>query len=381
VSYRYNNAFVKPGLNTLNPPTPTGFTYYLYAIGGENSSGDLALGNTTKYSSPKQVGSLTNWASINANSGGGHVVSTKTDNTLWAWGLNSSGQLGFGNRTGYSSPKQIGTLTNWKYASGGTATTVAIKTDGTLWSWGSGMLGGLGLGNTTSYSSPKQVGALTNWLKISVGINGSSLAIKTDGTLWSWGQNTSGQLGLGDTVNRSSPVQVGTLTNWKEVSSASASVMAIKTDGTLWAWGDNNSGQLGLGDSGSGTQRSSPVQVGTLTNWLKVAGGYYNVLAIKTDGTLWAWGRNVNGQLGLGDTSNRSSPVQVGVLTNWAEAAGGFHSIVVKTDGTIWGWGLNSNGQLGLNNITSYSSPKQIGALTTWYIPVCVAQNSLALQY
>ena len=176
------------------------------------------------------------------------------------------------------------------------------------------------------------MGTLTNWKRVACGIFHTA-AVKTDGTLWSWGKNKYGGLGLGDTTHRSSPVQVGTLTDWRLVTSGYYHIAAIKNDGTLWSWGRNNSGQLGLGDTAN---RSSPVQVGTLTNWKLVASGAYHVAAVKTDGTLWLWGyNNYHGGLGLGDTTNRSSPVQVGTLTNWKLVASGSDHTVAIQDGYL----------------------------------------------
>jgi alpha-tubulin suppressor-like RCC1 family protein len=150
---------------------------------------------------------------------------------------------------------------------------MAIKNDGTLWAWGSNNDGRLGLNNTTSNSSPVQVGSLNNWAHVMPGSGSFSLAIKTDGTLWSWGLNGSGQLGLGDTTNRSSPVQVGSLTDWAYAGVTSAGSFALKTDGTIWAWGTNSSGQLGLGDT---TNRSSPVQIGSINTWLDISTAPFN---------------------------------------------------------------------------------------------------------
>ena len=133
-----------------------------------------------------------------------------------------------------------------------------------LWMWAAGDQGQLGLGNITSYSSPKQVGSLTTWSKISLGYF-NSIAIQSDGTIWSWGQNSYGQLGLGNTTNYSSPKQIGSLTNWLQISAGTYSTMSIKTNGTIWGWGGNFYGGLGLGDT---TSRSSPVQVGALTTWV-----------------------------------------------------------------------------------------------------------------
>jgi alpha-tubulin suppressor-like RCC1 family protein len=289
---------------------------------------------------------------------------------LYSWGYNSSGALGLGdsgNYTARSSPNQVGSLTTWYSITGGSQYSLATKSDGTLWVWGSNSGGQLGLNNTTEYSSPKQVGALTNWSSVSANTSAnSSFAIKTNGTLWSWGGNFHGQLGLGTNSNYiSSPSQVGSLTNWSSVLAGYAFTVATKTDGTLWSWGLNNSGQLGLGNQ---SKYSSPKQVGSLTNWLNVAGAGYTTLAVKTDGTLWSWGGNTDGQLGLGNRTNYSSPKQVGSLTDWLQVSGGQYGGVscVKTDGTLWAWGTNAYGQLGLNNRTYYSSPKQVGSLTTW---------------
>jgi alpha-tubulin suppressor-like RCC1 family protein len=300
---------------------------------------------------------------------------------LYSWGLNAVGQLGLGNTTNYSSPKQVGTLTTWKTATiNGYDTALAIKTDGTLWGWGSNGYGELGLGNTTQYNSPKQVGTLTTWSKITMGLF-HTVAIKTDGTLWSWGKGGSGQLGLGNVTYYSSPKQVGALTTWAAIAANNNMTYGIKTDGTLWSWGKNLYGELGLGTSGAGTYKSSPNQVGALTTWLKIAGGSYCALAIKTDGTLWSWGYNSKGQLGQGNITNRSSPVQVGALTTWSNICIADESATTtKTDGTLWSWGWNNNGQLGLGNITNYSSPKQVGALTTWLKITAGYKGTLAIK-
>jgi len=290
---------------------------------------------------------------------------TPVEQQLWSWGYNGSGQLGLGNTANRSSPVQVGALTTWlQVAAEGGNFSLAIKTDGTLWSWGVNYSGQLGSNSIVSRSSPVQVGALTNWQQVSA--NGFSAAIKTDGTLWTWGQNSNGQLGSSSVVSRSSPVQVGALTNWNKVAVGTDSCAAIKTDGTLWAWGNNDFGTLGQNNY---IFRSSPVQIGSLTNWKQVASGYRNCVAVKTDGTLWSWGNNYAGQLGLGDVVLRSSPVQVGALTDWAfVATNGRVCAAVKTNGTLWSWGYNSTGQLGLGNVVNRSSPVQVGALTTWSI-------------
>lgn len=332
---------------------------------GTNAQAQLGLGDVTSRSIPSNVGTLTNWLSVAA----GYVFSlaAKTDGTLWAWGDNSEGALGQGDTTNRSSPVQVGTLTNWLKVAGGRYHSAAIKTDGTLWIWGRGNNGQLGLGNNTSYSSPKQVGALTTWRSVSAAYY-ATMAIKSDNTLWGWGFGGNGQLGLNSVASPNSPVQIGLLTNWSSVATSQTMFLATKTDGTLWASGGNANG--GLGD-GTTINRSSPVQVGSLTNWLTVSAGVYFAAAIKTDGTFWAWGWNNAGQLGLGDTLSRSSPVQVGTLSNWRSVSlpgmGSAFTAAIKTDGTLWAWGTNNSGALGLGADGNLkSSPVQIGSSTSW---------------
>ena len=356
----------------------------LYAWGlGED--GRLGLNDTTNRSSPVQVGALNDWLSVSAR--GFHTSSIKTNGTLWGWGFNAYGRLGDGTTVNKSSPVQIGALTNWSQVSAGAQNTGAVKTDGTLWIWGrnsDGQLGNPALAFFNHRSSPVQVGALTNWAVVAVGTSqnknnqNSVFAVKTDGTLWAWGANgNGGRLGLNDVAARSSPVQVGALTDWSRVSPGDRFTTAVKTNGTLWSWGYNVSfGELGQNNL---TNRSSPVQVGALTNWSQVSAGSFHALATKTDGTLWAWGRNFSGPLGDGTVINRSSPVQIGALTNWSQVAAGYlRSVSIKTDGTLWAWGSGADGQLGDGTVTGKSSPVQVGAETTW-VSVSGWQHTTAL--
>lgn len=287
---------------------------------------------------------------------------------LYTWGIATDGRLGNGQAAVHeSAPIQIGSLTTWTNFISLNVSDFALKNDGTLWVWGSNSAGILGLGTASSakVSSPTQLGSLTTWTSKVAGSSHVS-AIKSDGTLWAWGEGGNGGLGNGDVIYRSSPVQIGSLTTWESSAVGNNRTHAIKTDGTLWAWGKNTFGGLGLEDA---VKRSSPVQMGSLTTWAKVTAASNWGGAIKDDGTLWMWGYNGRGELGQGNTINTSSPVQVGSLTDWSHFVynnSGGTVAAFKTDGTVWSWGYNNTGNLSQGDAINRSSPTQIGSKTTW---------------
>ena len=336
---------------------------------GYNIRGQLGDNSTANKSSPiTTAGGGTNWKQVAG--GNRHTAAIKTDGTLWACGYNYFGELGDGTAV-YSILSPITTAgggTNWKQVACGYSYTAAIKTDGTLWTWGYNNNGQLGDGTTVSKRSPvTTITGEANWKQIACG-SSHTAAVKTDGTLWTWGYNGNGGLGDGTTVSKRSPITTaGGGTNWKQVACGLGHTAAIKTDGTLWTWGYNLSGQLG---DNSTANKSSPITTaGGGTNWKQVACGFDHTVAIKTDGTLWAWGYNNNGQLGDDTIFGKSSPVTTsGGGTNWKQVAGGLaHTAAVKTDGTLWTWGYNGNGGLGDGTTSSRLSPvTTIAGGTNW---------------
>ena len=298
--------------------------------------------------------------------------------SYFTWGNNSHGQLGQNSTQDLSSPVQVPGTWNSVFASGGgEGCSGGIKTDGTMWTWGHNLFGQTGDNSRTYRSSPVQIGTDTNW---ATGVlrtgNYWTMALKTNGTLWTWGRNSEGWLGQNNNTHYSSPTQVGTDTTWNSAQDkydqASGNCAAIKTNGTLWTWGKQDAGNLGQNQYG--TTYSSPKQVGTNTNWNTVSMGVMNALGTKTDGSLWAWGVNEFGELGQNEGpggpygQSRSSPVRVGTDTTWSQirTAGQGVCYAIKTNGTLWSWGYNWSGQLGQNTSTAFSSPTQVGTDTTW---------------
>ena len=323
---------------------------------GTNNFGALGDGTTTDRNTPVQVGSARDWAAVSA--GLAQTLALKTDGSLWAWGGNYQGQLGVGD---YKSPVKVGSAKDWAAVSASQHHTLALKTDGSLWAWGWNTLGQLGLGDMTDRNAPAQVGTEKGWAAVSAGDN-HTLALKKDGSLWAWGDNYHGQLGVGlPTSHRITPVQVGSAKDWAAVSTGYDHTLALKTDGSLWAWGERGYGFT------SETGGYTPVQVGTAKDWAAVSAGFNHKLALKKDGSLWAWGNNTDGQLGIGTSGSGfqdklNAPVQVGSAKDWAAVTAGHdHTLALKKDGSLWGWGDNIRGQLGDGTTTDRNTPVRVG--------------------
>ena len=358
---------------------------------GANDFGQLSDGSTINKSSPVILSSAlgTSWRLLNnmSNAYNGSLINSNLE--MFIWGNNATGQLGLGDTINRSSPVQLAgswvqtnniyTLSflspilatttsspvqignsSWTQLSTGTSHSLAIRVDGTLWSWGINANSVLGFNDTVTRSSPTQIGT-SSWTSVSAGFN-HSMAIRSDNTLWGWGSNTFGQVGA-----YSAPY------SWTSLAVRGQSSIAIRTDGSLWVWGVNSSGQLGLGDT---INRSSPTLLDA-GSWNFATCGYFSAAAIKSDGTLWTWGLNAQGMLGHGDNVAKSSPVQVAGGGSWTQVAcANYYTTALKTDGTAFSMGWNQNGNLGTNNAISYNSPTAVaGGLS--FAQLAVLQGSL----
>ncbi|UZT99055.1 T9SS type A sorting domain-containing protein [Chryseobacterium fluminis] len=325
---------------------------------GSNNSGQLGLGvsNFQDRNTPFQLTTSNDWK--NVISYYRTTMAQKNDGTLWAWGSGSNGIFGNGSSgiTNYIYvPTQVNTVPYDKIFKG-FETSFAIKSDGTLWGWGYNSDGQVGVGSSPfNVLVPTQVGADTNWQHISGSLY-HTVAIKTDGTLWSWGANGGGTLGNGTTISTSLPVQIGTGNTWKDISSSSHT-LALKTDGTLWGWGGNSYGQVG---DGTTVDKIIPTQIGTDNDWRQARTSNESSFAIKNDGSLWAWGRN-EGRLGDGTMQQKLVPTRVGNSYEWQDIeCGGSHCIARKQDNSIWTWGYNNRGQLGNGTFSNNFIPTMI---------------------
>lgn len=247
-------------------------------------------------------------------------------------------------------------------SAGGTHS-LAIRADGSLRAWGDDSAGALGTGRSLQTLLPLAVNGISNVTQVACG-DFHTVALRSDGTVWAWGRNDHGELGDGTTHGRSTPAPVAGLSGVIAIAAGSVHTVALKSDGTVWTWGANYVGQLGDGSDG----RSTPAQVGALANVRAISAGYEHTVALVADGTVWAWGKNDDGQLGNGTVSPRYSgvatPVQVVGLSGIAQvAAGGTHTLARTSDGAVWAWGDNSGGNLGNGTTTSSTVPVAVPAL------------------
>ncbi|WP_164013759.1 RCC1 domain-containing protein [Pyxidicoccus trucidator] len=332
---------------------------------GSNAYGQLGGGTSTQSASPVQVSGLSGVTAISA--GTHHSLALREDGTVWAWGRNQVGQLGDGTQTQRDTPVQVSGLSGVTAISAGTEHSLALREDGTVWVWGTDGYGQLGNGAEGPLWSftPVPVTGLTGITAISAGF-GHSLAVRDDGTLWAWGLDGAGQIGDGAPASFGveAPVQVSGLTGVLAADAGGGHSMALRGDGTVWAWGSNDTGQLG--DAVPAGVHPAPVQVSGLTRVTAISAGIAHNLALLEDGTVPGWGDNSGGMLGNGRTTNRFTPVPVALLTDVTRlAAGDHHTVALRDDGTVWAWGSNTASQVGdATSVRVRSQPVQVPGLT-----------------
>ncbi len=341
------------------------------------------------------------WKTI--SSGRHHTLAIAMDNSLWAWGRNWCGQLGngkSGNAEHSNVPVQISSDTNWRAVAAGGSHSMALKADGSLWTWGldlSGQLGYVTTETVTGIADPEPWDNLHNssydigsrpyqihpgpFKKIATG-GQHSLAIHANGSLWAWGRNWYGQLGVQEYQNQKDYMHfVGSANDiWTTIACGEDFSAGIKADGTLWTWGANTAYQLGQSRA-LNVNLNVPGRVGS-GRWLDVSAGVNHGLAIRSDGTLWAWGQNTTGQTGIKDIDPVQVPLPVVQGKTWkAIDAGEYHSAAVRSDGTLWTWGAFYNSRLGLPGITKHQlTPAQVLEGTTWFDVSAGAIHTLALK-
>ncbi|HHT9114972.1 MAG TPA: RCC1 domain-containing protein [Candidatus Wunengus californicus] len=371
---------------------------------GNNTYGQLGNGTNNDSNTPIQVSGISDVVDI--ASGYWHTVALESDGTVWTWGNNTYGQLGDGTNTDRNTPVQVDGISNVIAIACGYWHSIALKSDGTVWAWGNNFYGQLGDGSNANSVTPVQVknndgSILSDVIAIACGY-WHSIALKQDASVWTWGNNTYGQLGDATNVDKTTPVEVNGLSNdvdvnvdiVKSIAGGHWHSLALKSNGTVWAWGNNTYGQLG---DGSNTDSNTAVEVkfggttegidnffttsqastkaptesdhatppkleSSLRNIITIASGGGHTVFLRSDGAVLTCGSNYGGQLGDGTDADSNIPVLVdnlsGVITS---VAGGLsHTVVLRSDGMIWTWGINYNGQLGDGTYDQRSTPVQV---------------------
>jgi alpha-tubulin suppressor-like RCC1 family protein/ABC-type uncharacterized transport system auxiliary subunit len=362
---------VEIDLEAGNPAIAAGAYHSLAVRGGNevmawgrNDIGQLGIGISGE-NKGKTFPNLVNGMEkiVDLAAGENHSLALSNDGNVWAWGNNSHGQLGIGgfDITQMDTPQNVLLLTDIIAIDAGYAHSLALQDNGNVWSWGSNTNGQLGNGTygmETSENKPFLIPTLDSCVAIAAGY-AHSVALKKDGTVWTWGFNSSGQLGDQSEINKYQPVIVPGLANVIAIAAGDYHTVALKSDGTVWTWGDNPFGQLG---DGTTIMKNSPVRVLDISNVTGIAAGYVHTLALRNDGYVWGWGGNMYGQ--LGDNSNvemQLKPVRADIYPHGISVeAGHYHSLVLKSDGSVWSFGANGFGQLGNNTLQGTALPVQV---------------------
>ena len=323
---------------------------------GSNSYGQILLSSTSNRLTPVQVPGAA-WGQV--SSGQTHSCAVRIDGTLSCWGNNASGQLGAAT-VALSMVQTEVAGGPWQSVSTGSYQTCAVMADTTLKCWGDNTNGQLGVGDTFQRNSPT---AVTGQGYIQVSTNYlHTCAVKQDGTLWCWGLSADLQVGDSSLSSFVLPTQIAG-TDWVQVSTGLYHTCALKKDATLWCWGGNYSGQLGNATFPviSTSKTSAPMQVAGAT-WKSVSAGQSHTCAVALDGTLWCWGENSHGQLGDKTQALKNMPINIVVTgQSWLTvAAGTTHSCALAEGGSLWCWGDNAAGQLGIGSNELHTSPTRV---------------------
>ncbi len=312
---------------------------------GSNLFGQLGDGTAGMIAAPTRVGEDVDWQMVSA--GLNHVAALREDGTLWTWGSNAAKQLGFDDGAFVDEPRQVGMDTDWQSVSTGNSHTIALKEDGSLWTWGNGNWEGV------------RVPGDHVWVQVNT-YRDHNLAIRSDHSLWAWGNNFQGKLGISRTASAvAEPTRVGTETDWIEAVAGSSHSVGLRADGSLWTWGSNQSGQLGIGATSQQVSHSAaPVRVGSGEDWVGIATGEEHGFAVKANGEIWGWGRNSSGRIGSGLTLV-TAPIKAQNGDYLVASAGGNHSLAIDADDRAWSWGGNEFGQLGTGSRGGSNTSRQ----------------------
>ncbi|MCH9662060.1 MAG: hypothetical protein K0U66_00190 [Gammaproteobacteria bacterium] len=341
---------------------------------GRHHKGQLGLGQTDTAAdpdtdpddilTPRQTGTSDAWSAL--SSGFDHTCAITSTGELHCWGNNGDGQLGIDNTTDQNTPTRVGTATNWSAVAAGDKHTCAINTDGALYCWGENNDGKLGQADTDteSFATPQRVGTATNWLNVIAGEDHSCATTTVDMKMFCWGKNNDGELGLGNTDDQNTPQELANLTGWSELSAGFEHTCASQTAGRLYCWGENNDYELGIDNTDN---QEAAVQVGMQLNWRATTAGGNHSCAVNTGGELYCWGAINDAEETVNLVGNATTaeaiqtPTRIGTAENWSRVdAGDDHICASTTEGTLFCWGLNANGQLGLSNTTQQATPQQI---------------------
>ncbi len=334
---------------------------------GYNSCGEVGCGVVSFRRIPTSVNSTVEWEQVYCNLN--HSVGIDASTGLaYAWGQNTYGQLGTGNMSSYSAPTSVSSVISWSQINCGQEHTLGVDAStGLAYAWGINTYGQLGTGDRTSYSVPTSISSTISWKQVGCGYFFSFGIDAATGLAYGWGDNSTGNLGTGDRTSYSVPTSVSSIISWKQISGGQNFTAGIDAStGLAYAWGYNSNGQLGTGDR---TSYSVPTSVSSTISWSQIACGTYHTIGIDSaTGLAYAWGQNTYGQLGTGDTTSYSIPTSVSSTISWKEiVCGQYHSVGIDAStGLAYAWGCNLNGQLGTGDSISYSVPTKIKTNVSW---------------